>query len=592
MKERGALMERFTLRNPFLRYLAGVVAVLVAFAVRGVLSFATGPDFPEYVVFYPTVMIVALMAGLWPGLFALATSALLFLLQNLLPESSLFATLRISNPLGLVFFVADCIFLTVIAELFRRTRDKAAAYDKEQAIRESQAALRQQAELLHLSFDAVVVWKQNGLIESWNRGAAELYGYTESETLGRDVHELLCTSLPLPRGEFEQQLREGRQWRGEIRRLAKNGTALIVSTRMHLGPGVDGGDRVLEIGRDITQDKRVQRELQRAHDELEDKVSDRTAESRKVNRTLLMVSRCDQALVQVTDEKELTSVISQIIKDEGDYPLVWVGFAEDEGDRGPHRVASAGDGSGLLEEVRVAWGDAALFDGPALTALSKGVPAVSADVARLPAEVRWRDAAGTRGLCTVAALPLLGMSGGAFGVLVIHSNRKGEFDPHNIGTLKELADDLAFGLASLSARKERDEAQRALELKATQLQALAGEIVRAEQRERRRIAQLLHDNLQQLLAAALYSLRNLKTAATEADREERFTAVSDQLRECIAVSRSLTSEISHPAFSEPDLAAALEWLCEWVKETHGLEVESPAGGARRKGSGGDARLGA
>ena len=39
------------------------------------------------------------------------------------------------------------------------------------------------------------------------------------------------------------------------------------------------------------------------------------------------------------------------------------------------------------------------------------------------------------------------------------------------------------------------------------------------------------------------------------------------------MSRSLTSELSHPALSEPDLRAALEWLAAWMKEKHGLEVE-------------------
>ena len=41
-----------------------------------------------------------------------------------------------------------------------------------------------------------------------------------------------------------------------------------------------------------------------------------------------MVSACDQALVQISDERELTGVICQIIQDEGGYPLVWVGLVD------------------------------------------------------------------------------------------------------------------------------------------------------------------------------------------------------------------------------------------------------------------------
>ncbi len=164
----------------------------------------------------------------------------------------------------------------------------------------------------------------------------------------------------------------------------------------------------------------------------------------------------------------------------------------------------------------------------------------------------------------------------AFGALVIYSDQQGGFEPNQVNLLKELVDDLAFGLTSLRARAERDQARQNLETKASQLQILAGELVRTEQRERRRIAQLLHDQLQQLLAAALYGLVSLRPAQKTPKFQDDLTKISDLLRECIEMSRSLTSELSHPALSEPDLRAALEWLAAWMKEKHGLEVEVEA----------------
>ncbi|HET6485457.1 MAG TPA: response regulator [Spirochaetia bacterium] len=554
-----------TLKKQLVRYLFGVCAVGVAFGVREALSLAVGPDFPEYLVFYPTVMIVALVTGLWPALFAIATTAGMIVAFWAIPLRGRLLPLTTSNFVSLALFVGVCAFLSLVAELYRRNREKAAAYDKEEALRESHAVLRQQADLLKLSFDAIIVWRTRGGIESWNRGAEELYGFSEQEALGRDIRDLLRTRYPTAWTEFEGVLRGRRYWEGELNHVTKGGDEVVVFSRLHIGSGPDEGERVLEIDRDITEQKRVQQELQRAHDELEDKVQRRTSELRKTNRMLRMVSRCDEALVQATDEGDLTAVISQIIHDEGGYPLAWVGISETRDESRLRCAASAGDHD-------LGGFDPPAVEGPALEAVRSGAAVISAG------EVAREGSVSPRRPMAVAAFPLLDLGGAAFGALVICSDRPAEFDSTQVSLLKELADDLAFGLTSLDARKERDEAERALELKAAQLRALAGEIVRTEQRERQRIAQLIHDNLQQLLAATLYGLASLSTRS-RVRREEELKALREQLRDCITISRSLSSEISHPAFSEPDLVAALEWLVTWTRDKHGLEVHLEPGRA-------------
>ena len=142
-------------------------------------------------MFYPTVMIVALLAGLWPALLAIVGAAALIFIFWFVPGGTPLLHIATSNFVGLVLFMFVCAFLSVVAELYRRSRQKAAAYDKEQAQRQTQEALRRQAEMLKLSFDAIIVWRLGGVIESWNRGAEELYGYSEEEALGRGIHELL-----------------------------------------------------------------------------------------------------------------------------------------------------------------------------------------------------------------------------------------------------------------------------------------------------------------------------------------------------------------------------------------------------------------
>lgn len=560
------------LKRPLVSYLAGMVAVGLAFLLREALSLWTGPDFPEYLVFYPTVMIVALLAGFRPALCAVATAAAMIAAYWILPWHAALSAPRISNFVGLGLFIVVAAFLSVVAELYRRSRQKAAAYDKEQALRESQEALRRQAELLKLSFDAIIVWRTDGRIESWNRGAEELYGFSESEATGRVIHELLDTTDMTAKLDFEALVGASGQWEGELRHRTKDGREVTVSSRQQIGRGFDGGERVLEIDRDITDRIRAREELQRAHDELEEKVLQRTSDLQRANRMLRMVSACDQALVEISDELELMHVICQIIQDEGGYRLVWVGVANGDDARSIRCVASAGDHDGFLDSMHLTGSTGVIGPGPISSAIETGAPVISGDISLLPESEPWRDDALRRGFRSMASLPLMSAPKPAFGALVIYSDQQGGFETKQVNLLKELVDDLAFGLTSLRARAERDQAQQNLETKASQLQFLAGELVRTEQRERRRIAQLLHDQLQQLLAAALYGLVSLRPAQRTPKFQDDLTKISDLLRECIEMSRSLTSELSHPALSEPDLRAALEWLAAWMKEKHGLDV--------------------
>jgi len=111
-----------------------------------------------------------------------------------------------------------------------------------------------------------------------------------------------------------------------------------------------------------------------------------------------------------------------------------------------------------------------------------------------------------------------------------------------------------------------------LQQRADQLAALAAELAQAEQRERRRIAQLLHDNLQQLLVAARMRLGTFGDAPA-ARRSQIVAEVDDLLNRSIEASRSLTGELSPPILYDVGLVAALEWLGRQMEKNHGLTVD-------------------
>jgi len=114
------------------------------------------------------------------------------------------------------------------------------------------------------------------------------------------------------------------------------------------------------------------------------------------------------------------------------------------------------------------------------------------------------------------------------------------------------------------------------EQRASQLRMLASELTRTEQRERRRLAHILHDHLQQILATAKLKVSVLRRREGDPAAREAFCRINELLQEAIAASRSLTVELSPPILYDAGLIAALEWLARHVQENHGLTVHVDA----------------
>jgi PAS domain S-box-containing protein len=140
---------------------------------------------------------------------------------------------------------------------------------KQRELLAKEEALRKHAELLTLSYDAIIVWRLDAGIESWNVGAEKLYGYTESEALGQVTHELLRTVHPRPWPEVRAELFEKGFWEGELRHFTRDGREIVVSARKQIVEVDDGTKRVLEINRDITERNRAEEAIRSARLEAE-----------------------------------------------------------------------------------------------------------------------------------------------------------------------------------------------------------------------------------------------------------------------------------------------------------------------------------
>jgi signal transduction histidine kinase len=133
-------------------------------------------------------------------------------------------------------------------------------------------------------------------------------------------------------------------------------------------------------------------------------------------------------------------------------------------------------------------------------------------------------------------------------------------------------------LREMNETLEERVAERTLvaEQRASQLRALASELALTEQRERRRLAQILHDHLQQILVAAKLKVGLLRKRIEIEDQRDRLQRVDELLDESIGVSRSLTVELSPPVLYDAGFTAALEWLARHMHEKHGFSVRVEA----------------
>ena len=141
-------------------------------------------------------------------------------------------------------------------------------------------------------------------------------------------------------------------------------------------------------------------------------------------------------------------------------------------------------------------------------------------------------------------------------------------------------------LLSLNETLEQRVAERTAEVRrlADQLRALATELTQTEQRERKRLAAVLHDHIQQLLVSALIQLSLIKRG-DPLIVQSAAQATDSTIREALAASRSLTVELFPPVLQQAGLVAALSWLAMRMEEknqfkvhifaTSGVELSSP-----------------
>jgi PAS domain S-box-containing protein len=141
-------------------------------------------------------------------------------------------------------------------------------------------------------------------------------------------------------------------------------------------------------------------------------------------------------------------------------------------------------------------------------------------------------------------------------------------------TITTLRDESGTPIAVATTERDvtkRNQAEQQLREDQRRLRSLASELSLAEERERRRIASVLHDQIGGTLSAAKIRLGELRQAAAATALWQPLSEIRELIEKAIESTRSLTFDLASPILYEVGLEAALESLADKIQERYGIE---------------------
>jgi PAS domain S-box-containing protein len=408
--------------------------------------------------------------------------------------------------------------------------------DRERAERALRESERRYRDLFEGSTDAIYVNALNGQFIDCNQPMLDLFGYTREEMLR--LRSVDFYVRPRERDEFQKAVMEAGAVKDyEIRLRKKDGTEIDCLLSTTLWRSSDG--RILGyqgMVRDITKRKKAEEALRATKDELEHMVAERTAALQDMNEKLVAAvtrgKRVEDMLRKGAERYRNLFENSPIgiyrTKPDGRILMAnptfvrMLGFSSfselnanniDEDDYEPNY---------LNEEFR---------DRVAREGRVRGY------------EASWKRADGT--------------------VIFVRENAK---------AIRAEDGTLLYYEGTVEDITEQKMAEKRIRNYQEELRSLASELSLAEERERRRIASILHDHIGQLLAVSKIKLGSLLETAEKPGIRFQVNEVRQLVEQAIKYTRSLTSELSPPILYELGFEAALEWLGERMQEQHGFTL--------------------
>ncbi len=462
-----------------------------------------------------------------------------------------------ASPLQIDGDISICLVASDLTELEASANSVRVLREHQQAVEESETRFRA---IFESSQDAIVIADDNGVYLQANPAVRTIFGIPPEQLIGRRISDFMSQT---PDFSVIWQLFLGTgTFHGELPLTdAKGQTRYIeVSAVANILPG-----RHLSVIRDITERKTVQEALESINAQLQiqteelraqteefqvtnEELSVREEELRATNEALAESERRYRELVQNANSAIIRWTRNGIVTFFNEYAQAFFGYSVEDavgryvGFLLPPRDSTGVSTAGLIQDI--------------VNHPERYVNHVNENICR----------DGERAWMAWTNRPILDENGQVVEILAVGTDI----------TKRKRAED---ALRELNTTLENKVAQRTAELeyRARQLQKLALELSEAEDRERGRIAEILHDDLQQILAAAKFHLNSIRSRARyDSSIQATAAQIDHMLKDAIDKSRALSHELSPAVLHHGDFRDTLGWLAGQIQTKHGLVVHVDA----------------
>jgi len=411
--------------------------------------------------------------------------------------------------------------------------DHQPSFESDQELKKALISVSNPLALLEMAHDAIIVRDVNSVVQFWNRGALDLYGWTSEEASGQMTHSFLKTKFPVSKEDVDWALLNVGHWEGDLIHSRKDGARIHVSSRQALRRTEDGKPVfILEINRDVTHNaylKLLQEAAVAASEAstIEDAV--RTCLRSICVHTGWCVGRA--CVITLAENGEVRCNDLWHTNEDPRYEP----FREFQG---KNPLALEEGLAGRVMKTR-----APLW----ITEVQKDRYFSTGAVAR--------DA----GICTAFGMPITAGSE-VVAVLELFSENPVDANHDFVGVLSNVGRQLGRVFERVIA----EEAQRRLSVS----------LLRSQDDERRRIARELHDSVGQYLAGVSMCVDGARKApgGIPSVALEKLNEASEMAKKCETEVRTLSYLLHPPLLEELGLASATNWFVQGFADRSGINV--------------------